>query len=504
MSKAPASVVEQGKRLVDAARLLPADEAARALEQVVTMAQAAQAEVLVAAERSGELKDSGCRSVRSFAATILRRGVNDSAAFAEAAHRLADFPKLAEAYRTGLAHTGNLRTILKWIKACGLAVLQAHEEQLVVLATMTGPKEITEFCQQLADLNHPDRDEKKAKALGLRSVRIARVGDLARLDAMLDPAVADQLKATLAAMTKAARQAERAAEREAQEQAEQARANADSGGDADRGNGGNGEPDPWGRDRPVTDPRTHAERCADALEQILRTGMNTTDLPARGRARPHASVSVQLETLLGMGTTGQALLHRFGVIGTQTAERLCCDALVRLIVTHGDRVLNVGRRHRVVTARQLAALGLRYRTCVGPGCAVPFADCDIHHLWWWSLAGPTDLDLQVPLCGTHHRWVHEGGYTITLDQGVLVFRDPRGRLIANLHLIVTQQLDLLHQRHGVAGDPDPPGRPPGRAEQILADLDGWPNSPYEHGTWGWTGHNPAPPPGHAPPQPATP
>jgi hypothetical protein len=36
-------------------------------------------------------------------------------------------------------------------------------------------------------------------------VRIVRVGDLAHLDAMLDPVIADQLHATLAAMTKATR-----------------------------------------------------------------------------------------------------------------------------------------------------------------------------------------------------------------------------------------------------------------------------------------------------------
>jgi hypothetical protein len=208
MSRAPVGIVEQAQRLVEAARLLPVDEAARVLEQMAAMAQAAQAEVLVAAEHSGEITDTGCRSVRSFAASVLRRGVNDATLLAQLAHRLADFPQLANAYRAGRVHTGNLRTMLAWVKPCGLDVLQAHEEQLVVLATRTGPAEITEFCRQLADLNHPDRDEAKAKALGLRSVRIVRVGDLARLDAMLDPAVADQLKATLAAMTKAARRAE--------------------------------------------------------------------------------------------------------------------------------------------------------------------------------------------------------------------------------------------------------------------------------------------------------
>ena len=65
MSKAPASIVDQAHRLVDTARMLPADDAAKALEQAITIAQAAQAEILIDAERTGVLADSGCKTVRS-------------------------------------------------------------------------------------------------------------------------------------------------------------------------------------------------------------------------------------------------------------------------------------------------------------------------------------------------------------------------------------------------------------------------------------------------------
>jgi hypothetical protein len=68
--------------------------------------------------------------VRSFAATILRRGIHDATALADTAHHLVDFPKSAGGYRAGRIHTANLRTILKHRQACGLAVLQAHEDQL--------------------------------------------------------------------------------------------------------------------------------------------------------------------------------------------------------------------------------------------------------------------------------------------------------------------------------------------------------------------------------------
>ncbi len=113
MSTAPEALSDQAHRLVRAARWLPADEAITVLEQVATIVQAAQAEVLASAERSGDLADSGCRTARSFAATILRRSAADASAVAQVALHLDAFPRLAEAYRAGLVHTGNLRTILR-------------------------------------------------------------------------------------------------------------------------------------------------------------------------------------------------------------------------------------------------------------------------------------------------------------------------------------------------------------------------------------------------------
>src|SRR5262245_17411851 len=285
MSRASAGIVEQAQSLVAAARLLPADEAARVLEQVSLIAQAAQTEVLAAAERSGEIKDSGCRTVRSFASTILRRSVDDAAALAKLAHHLTAFPQLAAAYSAGLVPTGNMRVLMKQIKAVGLGVLQANEDALVTVCTQAGPGQVKQLCDYLADLHQPDRDQAKVRAQGARLVRIHPLGDLGHLDAMIDPVLADRLKSTLAMMVKQAR-----------------------------------TPD---------DPRGHAERSADALEDILRRGMDHHDCGhAPPRGRPHASVSVQLETLQGMGARGPALLARFGIIPRSTAARVACDAVV--------------------------------------------------------------------------------------------------------------------------------------------------------------------------------
>jgi hypothetical protein len=115
-----------------------------------------------------------------------------------------------------------------------------------------------------------------------------------------------------------------------------------------------------------------------------------------------------------------------------------------------------------------AALAQRYQCCVVPGCGVRFADCDIHHVWRWSLAGPTDLDLQVPVCSFHHIWLHEGGYTITREDAMLVFRDRYGRVIANLDHVLQRQLDLL---------PKPPPAAPERCETTDASCATWAPGP---------------------------
>jgi hypothetical protein len=83
--------------------------------------------------------------------------------------------------------------------------------------------------------------------------------------------------------------------------------------------------------------------------------------------------------------------------------------------------LDVGRSTRVVQPAQRAALAVRDRGGVFPGCARPLAWCDAHHLWHWVDGGPTDLAKLALLCRVH-RTVHEGGWQL--------IRGPDGRFCA--------------------------------------------------------------------------
>ncbi|MCQ4146266.1 DUF222 domain-containing protein [Rhodococcus qingshengii] len=94
------------------------------------------------------------------------------------------------------------------------------------------------------------------------------------------------------------------------------------------------------------------------------------------------------------------------------AEEVLCNAKLRLGTTKEGCVLNLGRRTRVVSAKQMLALNYRDGCCRTPGCGrTRFLHA--HHVKFWGRGGNTDLDNLIMLCGTCHRALHDGQFTIT-------------------------------------------------------------------------------------------
>ena len=125
----------------------------------------------------------------------------------------------------------------------------------------------------------------------------------------------------------------------------------------------------------------------------------------------------------GWGTTetGQ-------VLGESIIERLACTArLTPVIVNPEGHVLDVGRRFRFATPRQLAALRIRDGGCTFPGCDRPPSWCDAHHLVHWCHGGRTDLDNLALLCERHHSVVHSRGYSATVTPDGVVWDVPEHR-----------------------------------------------------------------------------
>jgi hypothetical protein len=176
--------------------------------------------------------------------------------------------------------------------------------------------------------------------------------------------------------------------------------------------------EPDGGDEPlIRDPRTARQRQADALGLAIRLalGAATSTEPDR----PHVMIHVRADGPVIDG-------DHTGPISRAWFARMLCDATLELVTKgrHGD-VLNLGRKVRTATGAQRRALVARDRTCVIPGCTIPAAWSDAHHVRWWTKdEGPTDVSNLAMLCGPHHADVHAGTWTLRIRDQVVWAKPP--------------------------------------------------------------------------------
>jgi hypothetical protein len=173
-----------------------------------------------------------------------------------------------------------------------------------------------------------------------------------------------------------------------------------------------------------------------ALAQICTDALESGSLGTHHGLLPRMTVSGSLDRL-DVDLGGELLLPGHdtpAVVIPDTFRRFACDAEITPIITANpggldgstphrpiDLVLReanepflyVGRDYRVVPPRLRRALEHRDQHCAFPGCGVNVRRCRAHHVQHWEKGGLTDLDNCVLLCETHHRSVHEGGWTVT-------------------------------------------------------------------------------------------
>ena len=115
-------------------------------------------------------------------------------------------------------------------------------------------------------------------------------------------------------------------------------------------------------------------------------------------------------------------------VSAETARRIACDAGKVVMQHRSGQILSVGRKTRTIPPPIRRALEFRDRGCRFPGCTSQH--CDAHHIEHWADGGETKLSNLVLLCRRHHRLLHEGGFSLRMDdQGAVGFYNPRGRLL---------------------------------------------------------------------------
>ena len=173
----------------------------------------------------------------------------------------------------------------------------------------------------------------------------------------------------------------------------------------------------------VHDPRDAGARMWDALIQTAQHALDT-DLPPDSHGAPtRLTVTTTLQSLReGLtgptGPAGPAGLAETAVpeLSVATIRRLACDAeIIPAVLGTTSEPLDVGRAKRLVTPAIWAALVLRDRHCVFPGCDRPPLMCHAHHIRHWINGGDTNLDNLALLCGHHHRVIHHSPWEIRLN-----------------------------------------------------------------------------------------
>ncbi|HST48084.1 MAG TPA: DUF222 domain-containing protein [Jatrophihabitans sp.] len=172
-------------------------------------------------------------------------------------------------------------------------------------------------------------------------------------------------------------------------------------------------PQPTGDSGP--DPRNHAQRLHDALEDLAGIVVRRNELPESG-APAQVIITMTAEQL----ASRQGVAHTsFGhPISVGEALALADEAALNLLLTDATgAVLSHGRTKRIATRSQTLALIARDGGCTFPGCDKPPEWCQRHHIVSWADGGATDLDNLTLVCGYHHREFDRAGWSCRMIDG---------------------------------------------------------------------------------------
>jgi hypothetical protein len=170
--------------------------------------------------------------------------------------------------------------------------------------------------------------------------------------------------------------------------------------------------------------RTADQQRHDVLAAVLDTAARSGDHPTIGGAAPTVLVSVRASDL----AAGRGVAHADGTdipISLRVAQHMICTGGTQSVVFDDDgRIIELGSSERCFTPHQRRAITVRDGGCLIPGCTVPAAWCEIHHVIADVDGGPTHPDNGVLLCWFHHRTIDTSGWGIRMLRGVPHIRPP--------------------------------------------------------------------------------
>lgn len=156
---------------------------------------------------------------------------------------------------------------------------------------------------------------------------------------------------------------------------------------------------------------TPGQRRHDALAQILKKAA----MPTRGGAPITVTYQVTTEG------NGSLRNHEGGLTPVSISEldhAACVGTVNHLLQQTNGRAVALVTGRRTFNHHQRHAITIRDGGCVIPGCEIPAAWCEIHHVTPHARGGPTSTDNGAMMCWQHHHNLHNGQWLVTMEDGV--------------------------------------------------------------------------------------
>lgn len=174
----------------------------------------------------------------------------------------------------------------------------------------------------------------------------------------------------------------------------------------------------------ASDPRSRDQQRHDVIAAMVDHYARSDQPPKIGGAAPTVLVTVRASDI----DDGHGRGHIDGAkapVSMRTIRHLACTGGYQTItIDSNDSVHGMGSPQRCFTAAQRRVIVARDGGCAIPGCSIPAAWCEIHHVDPAENGGPTETDNGVLLCWSHHRTIDTSGWHIRMIRGAPHIKAP--------------------------------------------------------------------------------
>ncbi|HSP53507.1 MAG TPA: DUF222 domain-containing protein, partial [Cryobacterium sp.] len=174
----------------------------------------------------------------------------------------------------------------------------------------------------------------------------------------------------------------------------------------------------------LSDDRNGGEKRADILRGVFEAATRDAGTPTMGGAAPTVMIHVNQADLAADRGVGWIDGVEAPVSLKTVKQALCAGGFQEILLGENNEVLSLSRGKRFFNRAQRRAITARDAGCIIPGCTVPAAWCEVHHVIPWYLDGKTDIDNGVLLCWSHHHSIDTSGWQIRMIRGKPEVRAP--------------------------------------------------------------------------------